>query len=261
MGGREAERQRREASKERRNATHASQHKTSRTTVNVPEAYRDARFNPEVDKRTGFVTRNILCMALKNQVGDIIGIGQAVNKKVGAFSEEDESLFGALLGQVTVAVENCKAKNNSEQAIKETRTALEHATAELEAERERAQKSLKDEIKSKMLLKMSKAFLEKDELSGLIQTVITQVEVSLLRVGARALSISVCCFSIPTQPHLLPLPTGPPRRRPGHTLHRRPRKERDLVKSCWRGFQGDPLSQWRGTRWLRRGEERVHQHP
>ena len=115
-------------------------------------------------------------MALKNQSGEIIGIGQAVNKKAGAFSEEDESLFGALLGQVTVAVENAKARNNSQHAIMETRTALEKATSELEAERERAQKSLKDEIKSKMLLKMSKAFLEKDELTGLIQTVIAQAQ-------------------------------------------------------------------------------------
>ena len=30
--------------------------------INIPDAYRDSRFNPDIDKKTGFVTRQILCV-------------------------------------------------------------------------------------------------------------------------------------------------------------------------------------------------------
>src|SRR5438874_9359155 len=31
----------------------------------IPDVYRDRRFNPEIDRQTGYRTRNILCMPLK----------------------------------------------------------------------------------------------------------------------------------------------------------------------------------------------------
>src|SRR5439155_22225529 len=35
-------------------------------TILIPDAYADARFNPEVDKKSGFRTREILCLPLKD---------------------------------------------------------------------------------------------------------------------------------------------------------------------------------------------------
>ena len=34
--------------------------------VNIPDAYKDTRFNPDVDKKTGYKTRSILTMPLLN---------------------------------------------------------------------------------------------------------------------------------------------------------------------------------------------------
>ncbi|MCK5455290.1 MAG: GAF domain-containing protein, partial [Calditrichia bacterium] len=34
--------------------------------LNIPDAYKDSRFNPEIDKKTGYLTRNMLTMPLKN---------------------------------------------------------------------------------------------------------------------------------------------------------------------------------------------------
>ena len=48
--------------------------------INIPDAYQDARFNPEFDKKTGFRTRSILCVPLKNIVGETIGAIQGIEK-------------------------------------------------------------------------------------------------------------------------------------------------------------------------------------
>src|SRR5919201_813177 len=60
--------------------------------VNLPDAYQDARFNPEVDHRTGYRTRSVLCGPVKSFEGEIIGVVQVINKHGGAFTKEDERL-------------------------------------------------------------------------------------------------------------------------------------------------------------------------
>lgn len=77
-------------------------------TINIKDAYQDPRFNPEVDKRTGYHTRTILCMPLKNERAEIIGVMQVLNKKVGVFNEEDEQLLDALGSQTAIALENSR---------------------------------------------------------------------------------------------------------------------------------------------------------
>jgi len=53
----------------------------------------DARFNPEVDQRTGYKTRRVLCMPVKNSSGEVIGVAQAINKiTVQPFNEHDEKV-------------------------------------------------------------------------------------------------------------------------------------------------------------------------
>ncbi|HEX9659522.1 MAG TPA: GAF domain-containing SpoIIE family protein phosphatase [Rhodothermales bacterium] len=71
--------------------------------INVPDAYRDVRFNPEVDRTTGFVTRSILSVPMFGYDGTPVGVLQVLNKKNGAFTEHDESVaetFCSLTGVV-----------------------------------------------------------------------------------------------------------------------------------------------------------------
>ncbi|MBO4997928.1 MAG: sensor domain-containing diguanylate cyclase [Lachnospira sp.] len=56
--------------------------------------YEDDRFNPEVDKETGYVTKSILCMPVTNEKGQVIGAFQAINKmgedgEAAPFDEKD----------------------------------------------------------------------------------------------------------------------------------------------------------------------------
>jgi adenylate cyclase len=81
---------------------------TSRETVNIPYAYADLRFNPSFDKQTSYFTRSILCVPIINKDGKCIGCTQALNKKGGGFTEEDESRLKAFTQQVAIALENAK---------------------------------------------------------------------------------------------------------------------------------------------------------
>lgn len=49
-------------------------------TVNIENAYDDDRFDPSVDEGQSFKHRSILGMAIKNSLGNIIGVIQLVNK-------------------------------------------------------------------------------------------------------------------------------------------------------------------------------------
>jgi signal transduction histidine kinase/CRP-like cAMP-binding protein len=77
-------------------------------TVNIPDAYQDERFNPETDRRTGYRTKTILCMPLKNKDDKIIGVFQLINKNDGTFTYEDESFIDALSIHAAIAIENAR---------------------------------------------------------------------------------------------------------------------------------------------------------
>jgi len=81
---------------------------TSAETINIPYAYADLRFNPGFDRKTGFFTRSILCTPVINKNGKIIGVTQALNKRGGPFTGEDESRLKAFTAQVSIALENAK---------------------------------------------------------------------------------------------------------------------------------------------------------
>ncbi len=81
---------------------------TSGETINLPHAYADLRFNPAQDRRTGYFTRSILCVPIVNKAGKIIGVTQALNKKGGPFTAEDEARLKAFTAQLAISLENAK---------------------------------------------------------------------------------------------------------------------------------------------------------
>ncbi len=71
----------------------------------IPDAYQDPRFHPGIDIRTGYRTRNMLCMPLKDKDGRTIGVFQFLNKKDGCFDRDDQDFIDALSAQAAVAIE------------------------------------------------------------------------------------------------------------------------------------------------------------
>lgn len=86
-------------------------------TLNIPDAYFDPRFNPEIDKKSGYRTRTILCMPMKNKDGIIVGVFQLLNKRTGPFREEDEDILGALSVHAAIALENARLHEQERQKI------------------------------------------------------------------------------------------------------------------------------------------------
>ncbi|MEN6617812.1 MAG: GAF domain-containing protein, partial [Syntrophorhabdus sp.] len=74
--------------------------------LNIEDAYNDDRFNPDVDKKTGYRTRSILCGPVINLEGELLGVVQIINKKMAQFSEQDEKVFRILSGQIAISLDN-----------------------------------------------------------------------------------------------------------------------------------------------------------
>jgi Nif-specific regulatory protein len=79
---------------------------TTGETINVKDAYSHPQFYNAIDDQTGYRTRNVLAVAVRNQKGAIIGAFEALNKRVGAFSQRDEDFLDALASHAAIAIEN-----------------------------------------------------------------------------------------------------------------------------------------------------------
>jgi len=82
-------------------------------TINLKDASKDARFYSGFDKRSGFKTKTMLCMPMKNRHGKIIGVFQIINKRRGAFDNEDELFLKAFSEHAALAVENARLYQTS----------------------------------------------------------------------------------------------------------------------------------------------------
>ncbi len=82
----------------------------------INDAYADPRFNQEVDRKTGYRTRNILCIPLRNKKKQIIGASQVLNKASGDFTVEDMAMLEAITSQAAAALENAQLHERVEKA-------------------------------------------------------------------------------------------------------------------------------------------------
>ena len=94
-------------------------------TLNITDAYSDPRFNPEVDIKTGYKTKTILCMPIMNNNGEIIGAFQVLNKIDGVFTKNDEDLLIAIGGSASIALENAQLFDQQLQMYREQKLLFE----------------------------------------------------------------------------------------------------------------------------------------
>jgi adenylate cyclase len=80
--------------------------------LNIPDAYKDPRFDPSTDQKTGYLTRNILCLPVFNSANELIGVTQLINKQQGSFTASDEEFMRAFNIQAGIALENARLFEN-----------------------------------------------------------------------------------------------------------------------------------------------------
>ena len=60
-------------------------------TLNLKDAYNDPRFDRSTDQRSGYRTKSLLTMPIRDPRRRVIGVFQALNNQAGAFTAEDEA--------------------------------------------------------------------------------------------------------------------------------------------------------------------------
>ncbi|KAL4465775.1 hypothetical protein ABPG73_014224 [Tetrahymena malaccensis] len=59
--------------------------------LNILDAHKDSRFNPEIDKKNNYLTKSVLCVpVIDSDKGNLVGVMQAINKNDGFFTKDDE---------------------------------------------------------------------------------------------------------------------------------------------------------------------------
>ena len=84
--------------------------------LNIPDAYKDERFNPDFDRKTGYRTRSVLAAPMTDAQGKRVGVVQVINKKDGsAFTHEDEEFLKTIGAEAATAIINVKLVEEQKQ--------------------------------------------------------------------------------------------------------------------------------------------------
>ena len=94
-------------------------------TVIINDVQSDPRFFNDVDKKTAFKTRSMICLPVKLKAR-LLGVLQVINKRSGHFVPGDSGILTALSNQVAVAIENARLYDQ----MRETFYATVHALAD-----------------------------------------------------------------------------------------------------------------------------------
>jgi signal transduction histidine kinase len=101
------------------------------TPLMLNDPYKDPRFYPDVDKKTGFRTRNILCIPLINREQKCIGTLEILNNKEGDFIEYDLELLTSASHYFAIALENAKLYEDLKVLDKAKERVINHLSHEL----------------------------------------------------------------------------------------------------------------------------------
>ncbi|MDO9280320.1 MAG: GAF domain-containing protein, partial [Pseudomonadota bacterium] len=77
----------------------------SRKTINVQDVDADPRFNPQVDRATGFRTRCLVAVPLIGLDEELVGVMQLLNPARGYFDAGDENIAEVLASHAAVALQ------------------------------------------------------------------------------------------------------------------------------------------------------------
>jgi phosphoserine phosphatase RsbU/P len=76
--------------------------------VVIHDAYTDPRFDQSTDVRSGFRTRSMLCVPIRNRNQKIVGVLQLLNKTIGSFGQRDLAFLASISDHMAIAMENAR---------------------------------------------------------------------------------------------------------------------------------------------------------
>lgn len=102
------------------------------------DAYEDKRFNPDIDRESGFRTRSIIAAPLRHVSGRILGALEVLDRKVNAFTPDDVMLVEAVASQIAGVLDNVmlyeqlRAQNEQLHLLYEVERAVSSAQGQAE---------------------------------------------------------------------------------------------------------------------------------
>jgi signal transduction histidine kinase/putative methionine-R-sulfoxide reductase with GAF domain len=75
-------------------------------TLLLGDAYDDNRFNPEIDRRSGFRTRSVIAAPLRHVGGRVLGVLEVLHRRPDFFGAEDRALVEAVASQIAGVLDN-----------------------------------------------------------------------------------------------------------------------------------------------------------
>lgn len=74
--------------------------------INIPDTTSDPRFDYTIDRRTGYATKNLLGLPIRNHRQEVIGVIEVINKRDGGFDDQDVTIMDGLASIVSIAINN-----------------------------------------------------------------------------------------------------------------------------------------------------------
>jgi K+-sensing histidine kinase KdpD len=75
---------------------------------NNSDVYNDNKFDALIDQKTGYRTKSMLCVPVKDKYGKIVAVFQLLNKVGGNFTKRDEQFVQALCTHIAIAITNAQ---------------------------------------------------------------------------------------------------------------------------------------------------------
>lgn len=91
----------------------------------INDAQRSPLLDKSHDERLGFVTQMVLCVPVFDETGNLLGVLQAINKRQGLFTQEDQVILNSLSATISLIIKNVQLYHTAQQGREEISTLLE----------------------------------------------------------------------------------------------------------------------------------------
>ena len=72
----------------------------------IDDIYNDPHFNDKIDKKSQFITKNMLCVPILSEKGDVIGVMQSITKNQCEYQAQDLKTLQIISDQVAIIVQS-----------------------------------------------------------------------------------------------------------------------------------------------------------